>query len=166
PVFCADVKGDLSGLAMPGAPKDFLASRADKIGFAAEYRFAGFPVVFWDVFGKDGHPIRTTLSEIGPVLLARLLDLNDTQEGVLNIAFRLADQEGLLLLDLKDLQALLVHVAERAGELTTRYGNVSKATVGTVQRALLMLEQQGGEGFLGEPALEIGQFMRTSTDGR
>ena len=166
PVFCADVKGDLAGLAMAGVPKDFLADRAEKIGFAAEYGFAAFPVVFWDVFGRDGHPIRTTISEVGPLLLSRLLDLNGTQEGVLNIVFRLADEEGLLLLDLKDLQALLAHVADRAGELTTRYGNVSKATVGAVQRALLMLEQQGGGDFFGEPALEIGQFMRTSTDGR
>jgi len=166
PVFCADVKGDVAGLAMAGEPKDFLAKRAEKIGFTEEYTFEAFPVVCWDLFGKEGHPIRTTISEMGPLLLARLLDLNDTQEGVLNIAFRIADEEGLLLLDLKDLQSLLVYVAERASELTVRYGNISKATVGAVQRALLVLEQQGGAMFFGEPALEIGQLMRTAPDGR
>ncbi|MCP4305597.1 MAG: DUF853 family protein [bacterium] len=166
PVFCADVKGDVAGLAMPGEPKDFLAKRAEQIGFAEEYRFESFPVVFWDLFGVDGHPIRTTISEMGPLLLARLLDLNDTQEGVLNIAFRLADEEGLLLLDLKDLQSLLVYVAARGPELTVRYGNVSKASVGAVQRALLILEQQGGEMFFGEPALEIDRLVRTAADGR
>jgi DNA double-strand break repair helicase HerA and related ATPase len=166
PVFCADVKGDLAGLAAAGEPKDFLQKRAETIGFAEEYRFEAFPVVFWDLFGKQGHPIRTTISEMGPLLLSRMLDLNDTQEGVLNIAFRVADDDGLLLLDLKDLQALLVHVAERSGELKTRYGNVSKASVGTVQRKLLILEEQGGEEFFGEPALEIGELMRTTRDGR
>ena len=166
PVFAADIKGDVAGLCMPGEAKDFITARVDKIGFAAEYRREAFPVVFWDLFGQAGHPIRTTISEMGPLLLARLLDLNDTQEGVLNIAFRVADEQGLLLLDMKDLQSLLVHVAERAGELTTRYGNVSKATVGTVQRALLVLEGQGGAQFFGEPAFEIAQLMRTTTDGR
>ncbi|KAB2874394.1 MAG: DUF853 family protein [Bauldia sp.] len=166
PVFCADIKGDVAGLSQPGVPKDFLAKRAEAIGFAAEYRFEAFPVVFWDLFGKEGHPIRTTVSEMGPLLLCRLLDLNDTQEGVVNIAFRIADEEGLLLLDLKDLQSLLAYVAEKAGELTVRYGNVSKASVGAVQRSLLMLEQQGGAFFFGEPALDIAQMMRTTTDGR
>jgi len=166
PVFCADIKGDLAGLAVAGEAKDFLQKRAETIGFAGEYRFEAFPVVFWDVFGKAGHPVRTTVSEMGPLLLSRMLDLNDTQEGVLNIAFRVADEDGLLLLDLKDLQSLLVHIAERASELTTRYGNVSKATVGTVQRKLLVLEEQGGANFFGEPALEIGELMRTTRDGR
>jgi DNA helicase HerA-like ATPase len=166
PVFCADIKGDLAGLAEAGEPKDFLQKRAETIGFTAEYKFEAFPVVFWDIFGKDGHPIRTTISEMGPLLLSRMLDLNDTQEGVLNIAFRVADEDGLLLIDLKDLQALLVHIAERASELTTRYGNVSKATIGTVQRKLLVLEEQGGASFFGEPALEIGELMRTTRDGR
>jgi DNA helicase HerA-like ATPase len=166
PVFCADIKGDLAGLAVAGEAKDFLAKRAETIGFTAEYRFEAFPVVFWDVFGKAGHPVRTTVSEMGPLLLSRMLDLNDTQEGVLNIAFRVADEDGLLLLDLKDLQSLLVHIAERASDLTTRYGNVSKATVGTVQRKLLVLEEQGGANFFGEPALEIGELMRTTRDGR
>ena len=166
PVFCADVKGDVAGLSQPGEAKDFLAKRADAIGFTAEYRFEAFPVAFWDLFGKQGHPIRTTISEMGPLLLARLLDLNDTQEGVLTIAFRIADDEGLLLLDLKDLQALLAYVADRASELTTRYGNVSKASVGAVQRALLVLENQGGAHFFGEPALAIRDLMRTDADGR
>jgi DNA helicase HerA-like ATPase len=166
PVFCADIKGDVAGLAVAGEPKEALLKRAETIGFAAEYRFEAFPVVFWDLFGKEGHPVRTTVSEMGPLLLSRLLDLNDTQEGVVNIAFRIADEEGLLLLDLKDLQALLTYVAEKAGELTVRYGNVSKASVGAVQRALLVLEEQGGAEFFGEPALDIGQFMRTTTDGR
>jgi DNA helicase HerA-like ATPase len=166
PVFCADVKGDLSGIAAAGEAKDFLQKRAEAIGFAPEYKFEAFPTIFWDLFGTAGHPIRATISEMGPLLLSRLMDLNDTQEGVLNIAFKIADEEGLLLLDLKDLQALLVHVADRAAELTTRYGNISKATVGTVQRQLLVLEQQGGGNFFGEPALDIAQLMRTTTDGR
>ncbi len=161
PVFCADVKGDVAGLAEAGEPKDFLAKRAEQIGFSEEYKFEAFPVVFWDLFGEQGHPIRTTVSEIGPLMLSRLLDLNDTQEGVLNIAFRVADDEGLLLLDLKDLQAMLTHVADEASDLTTRYGNVSKATVGTVQRKLLVLEEQGGVSFFGEPALDINQMIRT-----
>ncbi len=166
PVFCADVKGDVAGLAEAGTAKDFLAKRAADIGFTDEYKFQAFPVVFWDLFGVEGHPIRSTVSEIGPLLFARLLDLNDTQEGVLNIAFRVADDEGLLLLDLKDLQAMLTHVAEEAASLTTRYGNVSKATVGTVQRKLLVLEEQGGTSFFGEPALDINQMIRTTPDGR
>jgi len=166
PVFCADVKGDVAGLAMPGTPKDFLAKRAEAIGFTEEYRFESFPVRFWDLFGKQGHPIRATVSEMGPLLLARLLELNDTQEGILNIVFRIADEENLLLLDLKDLQALLTHVADRASELTTRYGNVSKASVGAVQRALLVLETQGGASFFGEPALVIDDLMQRAEDGR
>jgi DNA helicase HerA-like ATPase len=166
PVFCADIKGDLAGLAVAGEPKDFLANRAETIGFSEEYKFGAFPVVFWDVFGKQGHPVRTTVSEMGPLLLARMLDLNDTQEGVLNIAFRIADEDGLLLLDLKDLQALLAHVAERRSELKIRYGNVSPASVGAIQRKLLVLDEQGGEQFLGEPAIEIGELMRTTRDGR
>jgi DNA helicase HerA-like ATPase len=166
PVFCADIKGDLAGIAAVGEVKDFIAKRNEAIGFTAEYKTAAAPVVFWDLFGKEGHPVRTTISEMGPLLLSRLLDLNDTQEGVLNIAFRIADDEGLLILDLKDLQALLAHVADKADEITTRYGNVAKATIGTVQRSLLVLEQQGGAGFFGEPALDIKQLIRTTTDGR
>lgn len=165
PVFCADVKGDLSGIAMPGDPKDFLLKRAQDIGFADRYEFEGFPTVFWDVFGEQGHPLRATVSEIGPLLLARMLDLNETQEGVLNIAFELADDEGLLLLDLKDLRAMIAHVGERAPELSRIYGNVSSASVGAIQRALLVLEREGAGTFFGEPALDIRDFARQSRDG-
>lgn len=166
PVFCADIKGDLAGIAITGAPpKDFLTKRATDIGFT-DYTNDAFPTIFWDLFGKQGHPVRTTISEMGPLLLARLLDLNDTQEGVLNIAFKVADDEGLLLLDLKDLRAILVEIAERKDEISTTYGNVATATVGAVQRALLVLEQQGGDNFFGEHALELSDLMRTATDGR
>jgi len=166
PVFCADVKGDLSGIAAVGESKDFLIARAEKIGLAEEYVFETFPTMFWDLFGDQGHPIRATISEMGPLLLSRLMDLNDVQEGVLNIAFRIADEEGLLLLDLKDLRALLVNLAERADEVTAEYGNVSKASIGAIQRQFLVLEQQGGEGFFGEPAFNIADLMRTARDGR
>ncbi len=166
PVFTADVKGDLSGIAAMGEAKDFLQKRATDIGFADEYELAATPAIFWDLFGEKGHPIRATVSEMGPLLLSRLMDLNPTQEGVLNIAFKLADDERLLLLDLKDLQALLANMAERAQELSGAYGNVSKASVGAIQRQLLVLEQQGGEEFFGEPALEIADLMRTAPDGR
>ncbi|AXS39891.1 helicase HerA-like C-terminal domain-containing protein [Breoghania sp. L-A4] len=166
PVFCSDIKGDLSGLATPGETKDFLTKRAQTIGFADDYAFAGFPTVFWDLFGESGHSVRTTISEMGPLLLARLMDLNATQEGVLNIAFQIADDEGLLLLDLKDLRAMLVNLGDRAKEVSTIYGNVSKASIGAIQRQLLVLERQGGEAFFGEPALDIRDLMRTTRDGR
>lgn len=164
PVFCADVKGDLSGVAAKGVTKDFLEERARKIDFD-DYTYEAFPTVFWDLFGEQGHPIRTTVSEMGPLLLSRLMNLNDTQEGVLNIAFRVADEEGLLLLDLKDLRALIANVAERAEELSAEYGNVSKSSVGAIQRSLLVLEEQGGENFFGEPALDIADLMRTTSRG-
>jgi len=164
PVFAADVKGDLAGLAMPGVMKDFLVERATKIGLA-DYAPAAFPVVFWDLSGEQGCPIRATISEMGPLLLSRLLDLNETQEGVLTLAFRVADDEALLLLDLKDLRALLVDIADRAAELTTKYGNVAKATVGSIQRRLLALEEQGAENFFGEPALDLMDFIRTDDAG-
>ncbi|RDI58647.1 helicase HerA-like domain-containing protein [Microvirga subterranea] len=164
PVFAADIKGDLSGVAAPGTGKEALVKRAKEIGI--EYAPDKFPVVFWDLFGEQGHRVRATVSEMGPLLLSRLLDLNDTQEGVLNIAFRIADEQGLLLLDLKDLRALLQLVADNAKELTTAYGNVSKATIGTIQRQLLVLENQKGDEFLGEPALAIKDLMRTDRDGR
>ncbi|HMB47115.1 MAG TPA: DUF853 domain-containing protein [Afifellaceae bacterium] len=166
PVFAADIKGDLSGLAQAGDGKDFLINRAEEIGFAEEYRFEPFPTVFWDLFGEQGHPIRTTVTEMGPLLLARLMSLTDVQEGVLNIAFKIADDEGLLILDLKDLQSLLANLSERAKEISGRYGNVSKSSVGAIQRQLLVLEQQGGEAFFGEPALDIADLMRTDRDGR
>jgi len=163
PVFCADIKGDLSGIAETGEPKDFLAKRASQIGLTDEYAFSSSPTTFWDLFGEQGHPIRTTVSEMGPLLLARLMNLNDTQEGVLNIVFRLADDQGLLLLDLKDLRALIAHVGERASELSRRYGNVSASSVGAIQRQLLVLEEQGGDRFFGEPALSIADLMKTDT---
>ena len=166
PVFCADVKGDLSGIAMQGEGKDFLRKRAADIGLNDEYTFSASPTIFWDLFGRQGHPLRTTISDMGPLLLSRVLELNDTQEGVLNIAFKLADDEGLLLLDLKDLRALLVDIQQRADEISTTYGNVATASIGAVQRALLVLEQQGGEHFFGERALEIADLMRTDRDGR
>ncbi|WP_425408665.1 helicase HerA-like domain-containing protein [Hyphococcus sp.] len=164
PVFVADVKGDLAGLSQPVEMKDFLQERADKIGLD-HYTPQSFPVCFWDLYGEQGHPIRATVSEMGPLLLSRLLDLNDTQEGVLTLAFRLADDEGLLLLDLKDLRALLVEVAERAKELSAEYGHVSRASVGAIQRRLLALEEQGAELFFGEPALDLKDFLRTTEDG-
>ncbi|MBZ6076340.1 helicase HerA-like domain-containing protein [Microvirga puerhi] len=164
PVFASDIKGDLSGIGAEGIGKDAFVKRAKEIGI--DYKADRFPVVFWDLFGEQGHRVRATVSEMGPLLLSRLLDLNDTQEGVLNIAFRIADEQGLLLLDLKDLRALLQFIADRAQELTTTYGNVSKATIGTIQRQLLVLENQKGDEFLGEPALNIKDLMRTDRDGR
>nr|WP_245498133.1 helicase HerA-like C-terminal domain-containing protein [Hansschlegelia quercus] len=165
PVFASDIKGDLSGIGAMGEPKDFLVARAKEIGLDP-YENDKFPVIFWDLFGEQGHPIRTTISEMGPLLLSRLMGLNDTQEGVLNIVFKVADEQGLLLLDLKDLQALLGYVAENAAELTTEYGNVAKATVGAVQRQLLVLEQQGAAKFFGEPALSLSDLMRKDAKGR
>ena len=169
PVFLADVKGDLSGIAMPGSPTfknaAALEQRARDIGMT-DYAYSDNPVVFWDLYGQQGHPIRTTISEMGPLLLGRLLDLNDTQQGVLDIVFRYADEQGLLLLDLADLQAMLAHVSEHASELSARYGNVTRPSVGTIQRQVLSLDSQGGAEFFGEPALEIADFIRTDDKGR
>ena len=165
PVFCADIKGDLSGIAMMGETKDFLVARAEAIKLDP-YEFQEFPVIFWDLFGEQGHPIRATISEMGPLLLSRLMNLSEAQEGIINIAFRIADEEGLLLLDMKDLRALLANIAERADEIGARYGNVTKASVGAIQRSLLILEQQGAANFFGEPALKIADIMRTTRDGR
>src|SRR5579862_7671833 len=164
PVFAADIKGDLSGISQAGEAKGFIVKRADEIGL--KFEPDRFSTIFWDVFGEQGHPVRATVTEMGPLLLARMLDLNDVQEGVLNVAFRVADEQGLLLLDMKDLRAILSFIAEHAGELTTQYGNVSKQTVGTIQRQLLVLENQGGDKFFGEPALDLKDFMRTDRDGR
>jgi DNA helicase HerA-like ATPase len=164
PVFAADVKGDLSGIAAAGQANDALTARAKALGYA--YEPDRFPVMFWDLFGEQGHPIRATISEMGPLLLSRLMDLNEVQEGVLNIAFKVADEQGLLLLDLKDLRAMLAFLAEHADSLTTQYGNVSKATIGTIQRQLLVLENQGGDKFFSEPALALTDFLRTDRDGR
>jgi hypothetical protein len=162
PVFLADVKGDLSGMALAAEPDEKMLDRVKRLGATLEP--SGAPVVFWDVFGEQGHPLRATVSEMGPVLLSRMLDLNDVQEGVLSLAFKIADDEGLLLLDLKDLRALLQHVAERASELQKTLGNVSPASVGAIQRQLLVLEQQGGERFFGEPALDLNDLLEV--DGR
>ena len=164
PVFVADVKGDLAGLSRPGKFKDFLTERAKTVELDP-YEPEAFPVCFWDLHGKQGHPIRATVTEMGPLLLSRLLGLNDTQEGVLTLTFRLADDEGLLLLDLKDLRALLVEVANRSSELSAEYGHVSKASVGAIQRRLLALEEQGADKFFGEPALDLNDFLRTDDDG-
>ncbi len=169
PVFCADVKGDLSGLSQPGDPAhklhDKLISRAEKIGFD-DYGYGVTPTIFWDLYGKKGHPIRTTVTEMGPELLARLMDLNETQEGVLIIAFEYADDNDLLILDLKDLRKLLIHVTEVREEIQKEYGNVSPSSVGAIQRRLLVLERDGAEEFFGEPALELEDFMRTTRDSR
>ena len=165
PVFLADVKGDVAGLAVPGEIGDRLRERAEMIGVDA-YGPEASPVLFWDIYGKAGHPVRTTVSEIGPTLLARMLELNDTQSGVLDITFKLADDRGLLRLDMADLRALLALVAEERKTVSTQYGLVSTQSIGAIQRALLRLESDGGEAFFGEPALELADIMRTTTNGR
>jgi len=165
PVFLADVKGDLAGLSQPITPHPKIDERLQKIGIE-DFSPTAWPVVFWDIFGQSGHPVRTTISEMGPLLLANLLELNETQEGVLNIAFRIADEQGLLLLDLEDLRALLRFVAENASEFSKQYGNVSGTSVAAIQRRLLVLDEQGAEEFFGEPALELSELMRTDLSGR
>ena len=179
PVFAADIKGDLSGISEAGEPKDFILKRATEMGL--KFEPDQFSAVFWDVFGEQGHPVRATVTEMGPLLLSRMLDLNDVQEGVLNVAFRVADENGLTLIDMKDLRALLDAIVPRGGKkgpddeedpldairkAAQSYGNVSKATVGTIQRQLLVLENQGGTKFFGEPALALKDFMKTDSDGR
>lgn len=163
PVFCADVKGDLSGISQAGDTAKF-GERAGKMGLTLTGKAA--PVVFWDLYGQKGHPVRATVSDIGPTLLARMLELNDVQEGVLTVAFHVADKEGLLLLDLEDLRALLAYVGENAQTIGREVGNVSPTSIAAIQRALLQLEQQGGDAFFGEPALRLEDMMRTSLDGR
>jgi DNA helicase HerA-like ATPase len=165
PVFCADIKGDLSGISQPGRPNPKIEARARELG-EADFAYEPAPVVFWDVYGEQGHRLRATVAEMGPLLLSRMLELNETQEGALTIAFALADDEGLLLLDFKDLRAILNHVGERAVEIATAYGRVSKATLGTIQRRLLMLEQAGADHFFGEPALDLTDLMLVTPDGR
>ena len=169
PVVLSDVKGDLSGLAVAGSPTsgphDSFLERARTIGFDA-FSYEAFPVTFWDVFGKQGHPVRATVAEMGPLLLARLMELSEAQEGVLNIAFRMADEQALPLLDLKDLQAVLTWVGENRKELSLRYGNVSTSSVGTIQRRLLVLENQGATGFFGEPALALSDLMQVNEAGQ
>ncbi|MEO7064983.1 MAG: helicase HerA-like domain-containing protein [Dokdonella sp.] len=164
PVFLADVKGDLAGLAEPGAMNDKLKARIDKLGIT--WTAASNPVVFWDIFGKLGHPVRTTVSEMGPTLFARLLELNEIQSGVLEVVFKAADDNGWLLLDLKDLRALLVWASENAKDLSQHYGLISPTSVAAIQRALLSLDQAGGESFFGEPALDLADFMRQDLSGR
>src|SRR5690348_6909279 len=171
PVFAADIKGDLSGIAEPGEAKDFLVKRATDVGF--KYKTDEFPVVFWDLFGEQGHPVRTTVFEMGPLLISQMLDLNDVQEGIINIAFRFADDEfgssdaeNKGLVDLKDLRELLSYLSKNAKEVGAKYGNIATATVGSVQRQLLVLENQGGAKFFGEPALKLEDIMRTDRDGR
>ncbi len=165
PVFCADVKGDLSGIALAGKPNPKLETRAAELGDET-YDYEAAPTVFWDLFGVQGHPVRATISEMGPVLLARMMELNEVQEGVLTIAFRLADDEGLLLLDLKDLRAMLGFLADQADAVQKAYGNVSRASIGAIQRRLLVLEEQGADHFFGEPALDLFDLMRTDERGR
>src|SRR6201987_2259860 len=179
PVFAADIKGDLSGIAEVGEPKDFIVKRATEMGLT--FQPDQFSTVFWDVFGEQGHPVRATVTEMGPLLLSRMLDLNDVQEGVLNVAFRVADDNGLTLIDMKDLRALLDAIVPDPSKKSADgeddalapirkaaqgFGNVTRATVGTIQRQLLVLENQGGTKFFGEPALSLKDFMRTERDGR
>ena len=165
PVFMADVKGDLSGMCRPGADSENMRSRIARFGIE-NFQYKPYPTRFWDIFGEKGHPVRVTISDMGPVLLARLLNLTEVQTGVLNIVFKVADEHGLLLLDLKDLRAMLQYVGDNRAEFTTLYGNVSAASVGAIQRALLAFEGEGGELFFGEPALDIRDWMRTDIDGR
>jgi DNA helicase HerA-like ATPase len=165
PVFIADVKGDVAGLALPGSPNEKINERVTRIGIEG-FAHEGSPVVFWDLYGRAGHPVRATVSEIGPSLLGRMLELNDTQAGVLEIAFKLADDRGLLLLDLDDLRALLGFVASNRKEISTTYGLVNTSSVAAIQRALLSLEREGGQALFGEPALELGDLLRTDLNGR
>ena len=162
PVFAADVKGDLSGISQPGRDNPKLQERVKKLGIG-DFSFAGCPTVFWDVFGEQGHPVRATVSEMGPLLFSRILNLNDTQTGVFTLVFKVADDQGMLLLDLKDLQAMLQHVGETAKDLQTEYGNISAASVGTIQRNLVGLQQQGGDKFFGEPALNLDDLIQTDS---
>ena len=164
PVFAADVKGDLCGISQPGKPTPKVAERIQQLKLG-DYQFAGAPVTFWDVFGEQGHPIRATVSEMGPLLFGRLLNLNETQEGVLSLVFKIADENGLLLLDLKDLQAMLQHVGENAKDFQTQYGNISAASIGAIQRGLVTLGQQGGDKFFGEPALNFDDLLQTDSSG-
>jgi DNA helicase HerA-like ATPase len=161
----ADVKGDLSGIPFPGGENPKVAERVQKLGLS-DFSFQGYPVVFWDVFGEQGHPVRTTISDMGPLLLSRILNLNDVQSGVLNIAFKIADDSGLLLLDLKDLRAMIQFVGDNADQFKTQYGNISPASIGAIQRSLLALEGQGAEKFFGEPALNLEDFMQTDSGGK
>jgi DNA double-strand break repair helicase HerA and related ATPase len=165
PVFMADVKGDLSGVCRPGQENSKISERLKALGLE-DFKFNGYQAVFWDLFGQQGHPVRSTISEMGPLLMARLLNLNETQSGVLNIVFKIADDNGMLLLDLKDLRAMLQHVGDNAAQFKTQYGNVSAASIGAIQRGLLALEEQGGDKFFGEPALVLDDLIQTDAQGR
>ena len=164
-VFMADVKGDLSGVSQPGLSNNPKVNERIQLLKLTNFVFQGYPVIYWDVFGEQGHPVRATVSEMGPLLLARLFDLNDTQSAVLSLVFKIADDNGLLLLDLKDLQAMLQYVGNNAAQFQTAYGNISAASIGAVQRSLMTLEQQGGDKFFGEPALDLEDMMRTDPKG-
>src|SRR5437762_11368528 len=164
PVFMADVKGDLAGLAKAGGANEKVAARLKQLKLPAASEAC--PVIFWDVYGTSGHPVRATVSDMGPLLLGRMLNLNETQEGVLALVFKIADDNGLLLLDLKDLRAMLQFAADRAAEFRTGYGNISAASIGAIQRALLEVEQQGGASFFGEPMLDVDDLLQTAPDGR
>ena len=167
PVLLTDIKGDLSAVCQPGAPGGSIAARIEELGLRSKgYENRGYPVCFWDVHGQQGHPLRATISDMGPMLLSRLLELNEVQSGILNIVFRVADDSGLLLLDLKDLRAMVAYVAENRAQFTMQYGNISPASVGAIQRALLRLEDEGAEAFFGEPALNIEDLFRTDLSGR
>ncbi len=165
PVFLTDIKGDLASLCAPGVSNPKMEERIKNLGLA-DFTYRSYPVSYWDVFGEQGLPVRTTISEMGPLLLARLLNLNDVQSGVLNIVFRIADDSGLLLLDLKDLRSMLVYVADHAADYTVEYGTISKQSIGAIQRALLVIEEQGGDRFFGEPALDVRDFMQTDPNGQ
>ena len=165
PVFLADVKGDLATISQPGGDNPKVNDRIRDLGLK-DFRFEGYPVAFWDVFGEKGHPLRATVSEMGPLLLSRIFNLNDTQSGVLNAIFKIADDNGLLLLDLKDLRAMLQFVGDNASRFKTEYGNISTASIGAIQRNLLVLEEQGGDRFFGEPALDINDLLQTDAQGK
>lgn len=165
PVFLADIKGDLSGVPLPGGENPKVAERVQQLGLK-DFSFEGYPAVFWDVFGEQGHPVRTTISEMGPLLLSRILNLNETQGSILTITFKIADDNGLLLLDLKDLQAMVQFVGDNADQFKTQYGNISKASIGAIQRNLLALDQEGGAKFFGEPSLDINDFIQTDSKGK
>jgi DNA helicase HerA-like ATPase len=165
PIFMADVKGDLSGLPFPGGENPKVVERVSKLGLK-DFSFENYPVTFWDVFGEQGHPVRTTISEMGPLLLSRILNLNEIQSGVLTLAFKIADDNGLLLLDLKDLRAMAQFVGDNAEQFKTQYGNISAASIGAIQRNLLSLEEQGGSKFFGEPTLNIQDFIQTDSNGK
>ena len=165
PVFMADVKGDLSGIGKAGASNVRIKERLDMLGLP-EPEWHGAPVSFWDVYGEQGHPVRATISDLGPLLLARMLNLNDTQQGVLQLVFKVADDNGLLLLDTKDLRAMLQHVGDNAAQFKTEYGNISAASIGAIQRALIGIDEQGGDKFFGEPMLNIDDLLQTDANGR